>query len=54
MAGTVPDSTDMLMIVANVGTRMFVFVGYFLTNKITSSVAMLENALTEQDGSQCT
>ena len=57
------------MIVANVGARMSmlaftsevgsgsktpVFVGHFVTNEITPSVAMPENALTEQDASHCT
>ena len=69
VAGTVPDSRDMLMILANVGARMsmlaftrevgsgsstLVFVGHLVTSEITSSVVMPENALTEQDASHCT
>ena len=69
VAGTVSDSRDMLMIVANVGARMstlaftseigsernmFVFVVHIVTSEITPSVVIQENALTEQDGSQCT
>ena len=63
VAGTVPDSSDMLMIVANVGAGMsmlaftsdvgngsstLVFVGHFV-----SSVVMPANATSEQDDSQC-
>ena len=65
MAGTVRDSRDMLMIVANVGARMsmlaftsevgsgsstLVFVGHFVTSEITPSVVIPENALTDRAG----
>ena len=68
VAGTVPDSRDMLMIVANPGARMsmlaftsevgsgsstLVFVGHFMTSEITPSDVMPENALTEQDVTHC-
>ena len=69
MAGTVPDSRDILMIVANVGARMsmlafttevgsgsisLVFVGHFVISEITPSMVMPENALTDRDASQRT
>ena len=62
MAGLVPDSRDMLMIVANVGAIMsmlaftsevgsgsstLVFVGHFVTNEITPYVVMPENTLSK-------
>ena len=68
MVGTVPDSRDILMIVANIGARMsmlaftsdvgsgsspLVFVGHCVTSEITPSIVMPENALTEQDASHC-
>ena len=68
MADTRHDSRDMLMIVANICARMsmlaftsevgsgsstLVFVGHIVTSEITPSVVTPENALNEQDGSQC-
>ena len=64
MAGTYPDLSDILMIVANVGAIMSTlafrsevergsgsldFVGNVLTNERTPFVVMPENALTVQD-----
>jgi len=62
------DSREMLMIVANFGTRMSILafmsevgsgsstlylVGHFLTNEIIMFTVMMHEALTEQDCSQC-